>query len=421
MTAEVAVYNCSAIALAADSAAYVDGTSSGKIFNNAEKLFSLSKNNPIGIMIYGDSHISDIPWELIIKQYRKSSFNKTYDTLKEYVDNFFIFTEQFFQGLIDSGELHKINLYSPIKDSCLNTLKIISDLSSVSELSNPTDNLLIDNIIQSSDNLITAVNTIEYYENFSEEDKPSLKVLITSLLKNLYNFDESIKSFNAIVDACCEQIIRPDPFSDFPTGIVFAGYGEKEYFPRIITTEVNNIILGKLRIQFDEGKSATTPNESGLIAFAQRNEVEAFMQGVTNFMMDTIYNEIQDYRKKIADIVENIFKDTLDEDTRKSVIEHFKESESKLSENLDKNIDERMRHDQISKVVDMIQHLPKNELAYMAESLVNLTAFKRKISNTHESVGGPIDVAVISKSEGFVWIKRKHYFPIELNKDYKSR
>jgi len=32
-----------------------------------------------------------------------------------------------------------------------------------------------------------------------------------------------------------------------------------------------------------------------------------------------------------------------------------------------------------------------------------------------ESVGGPIDVALISKGDGFVWIERKHYFRAELN------
>jgi len=32
-----------------------------------------------------------------------------------------------------------------------------------------------------------------------------------------------------------------------------------------------------------------------------------------------------------------------------------------------------------------------------------------------ETVGGPIDVAVISKGDGFIWIKRKHYFSPELN------
>lgn len=41
----------------------------------------------------------------------------------------------------------------------------------------------------------------------------------------------------------------------------------------------------------------------------------------------------------------------------------------------------------------------------MAESLVNLSAFKLKISDSYETVGGPIDVAIISKTDGFVWIK----------------
>jgi len=51
----------------------------------------------------------------------------------------------------------------------------------------------------------------------------------------------------------------------------------------------------------------------------------------------------------------------------------------------------------------------------MAESLVNLTKFKRRVSKEQETVGGPIDVAVITKGDGFVWIKRKHYFQPELN------
>jgi hypothetical protein len=62
--------------------------------------------------------------------------------------------------------------------------------------------------------------------------------------------------------------------------------------------------------------------------------------------------------------------------------------------------------------------MPKDELAAMAESLVNLTSFKRKVTEEAETVGGPIDVAVISKGDGLVWVKRKHYFPPELNQQF---
>ena len=66
-------------------------------------------------------------------------------------------------------------------------------------------------------------------------------------------------------------------------------------------------------------------------------------------------------------------------------------------------------------IMDVVAALPKDELAAMAESLVNLTKFKRRVSNQTETVGGPIDVAVITKGDGFVWIRRKHYFAPDLN------
>lgn len=59
--------------------------------------------------------------------------------------------------------------------------------------------------------------------------------------------------------------------------------------------------------------------------------------------------------------------------------------------------------------------LPKDELANLAESLVSLTSLQRRVSREIETVGGAIDVAVISKGDGFVWIKRKHYFSADRN------
>lgn len=64
--------------------------------------------------------------------------------------------------------------------------------------------------------------------------------------------------------------------------------------------------------------------------------------------------------------------------------------------------------------------MPKNELAEMAEALVNLTSIKRRMSSDAETVGGPVDVALISKGDGFIWIRRKHYFKPERNQHFFS-
>jgi hypothetical protein len=68
-----------------------------------------------------------------------------------------------------------------------------------------------------------------------------------------------------------------------------------------------------------------------------------------------------------------------------------------------------------SPVAAIVAHLPKGELGSMAEALVNLTSFRRRVTAEAETVGGPIDVAVITRGDGFVWIQRKHYFNAELN------
>jgi hypothetical protein len=63
----------------------------------------------------------------------------------------------------------------------------------------------------------------------------------------------------------------------------------------------------------------------------------------------------------------------------------------------------------------VIANLPIDELAELAETLVRIESLKERVTTPEESVSGPIDVAVISKHDGFIWIKRKNYFKAELN------
>jgi hypothetical protein len=59
--------------------------------------------------------------------------------------------------------------------------------------------------------------------------------------------------------------------------------------------------------------------------------------------------------------------------------------------------------------------MPFGDAIDLAEFLVDLTVnFSRFIPGA-PTVGGPIEIAAISKHEGFKWIKRKHYFNSELN------
>lgn len=69
-------------------------------------------------------------------------------------------------------------------------------------------------------------------------------------------------------------------------------------------------------------------------------------------------------------------------------------------------------------VLEVLRTAPKETLAELAESLVSIASLRQRVSGELETVGGPVDVALISKGEGFIWIKRKHYFDTELNPHY---
>jgi adenine C2-methylase RlmN of 23S rRNA A2503 and tRNA A37 len=81
MTAEVAVMNKSAVALAADSAVTIEYTQGDtqheKVFNTANKLFTLSKHHPIGIMVNNTMELGGVPWETIVKYFRLSLSDKS--------------------------------------------------------------------------------------------------------------------------------------------------------------------------------------------------------------------------------------------------------------------------------------------------------------------------------------------------------
>lgn len=71
MTAEVAILNKTAVALAADSAVTISqGNDQQKVYDSADKLFELSCKDPIAVMVNGDMNFAGIPVGVLVKDYR---------------------------------------------------------------------------------------------------------------------------------------------------------------------------------------------------------------------------------------------------------------------------------------------------------------------------------------------------------------
>lgn len=61
--------------------------------------------------------------------------------------------------------------------------------------------------------------------------------------------------------------------------------------------------------------------------------------------------------------------------------------------------------------------MPIQDAIDLAEFLVHTAVQFSKFSPGPQVVGGPIEIAAITKHEGFKWIRRKHYYGLELNRE----
>lgn len=77
--------NSLGVALAADSAATVTSARGRKVFNSADKLFMLSQLHPVGVMIYENASLLGVPWEAILKVFRRKLGDRQFARLEDYV------------------------------------------------------------------------------------------------------------------------------------------------------------------------------------------------------------------------------------------------------------------------------------------------------------------------------------------------
>jgi hypothetical protein len=59
--------------------------------------------------------------------------------------------------------------------------------------------------------------------------------------------------------------------------------------------------------------------------------------------------------------------------------------------------------------------MPIQDAIDLAEFLVRVTIGFVRFCPGHPTVGGPIEIAAVTKHEGFRWVQRKHYYDAELN------
>ena len=428
MTAEIAILNRNAVAMAADSAVTLQLSGGQKIYNTVNKLFTLSKYRPVGVMVYGSADFMQIPWETIIKMYRAELYDRKYDSLEDYASDFVNFFER--ENILFPEELQgesarnylRLGFYQLRRRIDTEVERTIKTIGSIDE------EQLRTLIREKAADFLAELEKCGDLPGFTQDDvtkcgakcEKDIQDAIEEVFEKLpvRECNEQLQHAGSLI--LCKRFARRDY-----SGVVIAGYGERDVFPMLLAYECECVINNKLRyIETNRVKIGTTKDTlvASVVPFAQREMVNRFMEGVDPKYRENVEGYVstllgQGYPNRIAEALAGKISSELQESVRKELVELG----GKLAQDFAQGLERYRQAQFIDPVIDSVATLPKEDLAAIAESLVNLTAFKRRMTSVEtDTVALPIDVAVISKGDGFIWIKRKHYFEPPLNPHFFS-
>lgn len=417
MTSEVVIANNQCVVMAADSAVTTAGS---KVHDSALKLFSLSKTEPVGVMIYGSASYLGTPWETIIKVFCDELCDEKLPSLKSYCERFVehldakLYWSSLRQGFWVEFIVAEVleDLKQPLRQyirQCATQAEQFSQDGATQIIrawfEEKKASLEGADIIYSDCDAIASRIREEFDANISALVSQELEVIDAN----------NSAAAELVIEIVCYLLVRPYEFQT-ATGIVIAGYGDKQLYPEIVSIKFDGVIDGTPRHWLDEPHSADLNDEdvdAVVLPFAQDDVMNTLLCGISPRLegfLGSVLSSRDQYLLEALRHLENHMEGDLAEAVSKLCVD----VESRWDE-FQQGYQKFVQANFMEPLFTATSSLTKADMAMMAETLVNVTAFKRKISMDVNSVGGPVDVAVLSKGDGLVWVKRKHYFPPELN------
>jgi len=416
MTTEVAVMNPIAIALAADSTVTFGRR---KTYDSAEKLFELSPKHPVALLNFGNAEFMGVPWEVLFKLFSEHIGPRQLEHITDYRDEFTRF--------IETAEIcAESKIQTELVGQYLRSY--LEDLVHAADGEGANDDKNGKRLSARAERQCAASMRQELKEWLEEPDLPNLpEGYGDRLLKEYSSVVHSIiaqvlgkASVSSEVREGLPQVLRArftkQRFSDDCSGVVIAGFGIKDHFPVVESILVDGIAAGRLKWMGHKSARIDPDCHSEILTFAQDETVNGFLYGVEDRVYERFFDSLDGVLAKYLAVVTE--KAGLDEQTLKKLAEIGPASRASVIKDFNKSFGEAIYSEY--GIFEAVSGLPKHELARMAESLVRMRSFRLHVdARKIDSVGGAVDVAVISKKDGFVWVRRKRYFDPALNPGHR--
>ena len=347
--------------------------------------------------------------------YRDQLGDTTKPTIREYASDFFDFLEDYKNKYLSQDTLNKVlcrDVYSFWREIILEQLPTDEDKGF-----NNDDYSAIKERLSKIYNENAAAPPVDRLNAITKEVFLSaVNVILEVIAKQFEAAGCDYSADKDLIETVLYLVFIGRVFSDPSySGLAFFGYGDDEIYPSIYRVRFYDCVISTLYWE-DEAYAQVgePPRDSYICPMAQQDEMSAYITGVNPYMEDAFFQTTDATFRLLLESIAKLVGDEnnpLANNIRGIDIDG-------LMEDYKKSIEKVKQQKMISPLMKTVSTMGKEDLAELAENLIYQTSLKRHITPNLESVGGPVDVAVISKGDGFIWIKRKHYFNPALNQAF---
>ncbi len=406
MTSEIAVMNQRAVALAADSAVTLIDGRTVVVRNEQRKLYQLLEGEPVGVMFYGVADVMGHPWDQLIAHFQKNHAGAR-TSLAGYATAFtgmLDHLEEFFPRERHKDEYRRLlaSVYGYI-------LRYASYLQQTSGDIDGADIAILDAAIEQ------VWRDYQYLEDGAPRaDLPCFppgfgEVVLrdhTDQIEELISYGFAAAGLGQQAQRRLRDIavycVTKDLFLEDVTGLVFGGFGSEDRYPVLSTWFVSAIVSGIAKRAEASVDAIDTDIKSKIRIFADSEVTNAFIRGIDFNLERRLYGGFAQMMYGLVSEVVDAFDDA-SADKRDEVRRNYHGAVPAYLEMFHGMMASYQQQAYINPVLRVLEIAPRGDLAETARELVGLNVFKKRIMAQRETVGGAIDVAVISREGGFQW------------------
>ena len=234
----------------------------------------------------------------------------------------------------------------------------------------------------------------EVFNGLEAVDAPALCARLATKLKEDLDwvFDDTQRTAHLDQQAMvlAEMLVRKaEPFSTDAV-LAFAGYGHEDYFPSLYRLTISGAVGGVVRVYDDSHQVIGPQNSVSITPLGLTDAIHAFVRGTSPQYRAAAHKVLDTLAEKLVS----------DQDGGQG------EAGSVAHGELDEGFDRIEWDEFLSPMLDIVATLPVTETLRLADSLVGLASLRQLIQGD-STVGGPIDLARVTKQGGFQWLRNK--------------